>query len=98
KKQIELTNYLKVNKSNFNMWANGSIPRADIACQMAEFLHTTVEYLITGKESKIPREVEELCYEIMALPEPYKTFIFKDLEKYKSACISEQEKGKALNA
>ena len=39
-------------KSTISDWARtGALPRADVAIKIAEYLGTTVEYLITGKES-----------------------------------------------
>lgn len=40
-------------------WRKGAVPNADAACKIAELLHTTVEYLVTGKisESRLPSDL-----------------------------------------
>lgn len=68
-----------------------TIPSADIALKIANYLNVSVEWLITGEEGEIPQEILDLAYEINALPEVYKNFIKADLAKYKSACVSLDE-------
>ena len=49
--QKALAEYAGVRYSSISDWKkDGSFPRADIAVKMAEYLNTSVEYLITGKE------------------------------------------------
>ena len=44
-----------INQSTLSTWKkNGTYPRVDIACYIAETLCTTVEYLVTGKDIKNP--------------------------------------------
>ena len=89
--QKELGEAVSVSGASITGWKNGSIPRADIALKIANYLNVSVEWLITGEEGEIPHEILNLAYEISALPEVYKNFIKADLAKYKSACVSLDE-------
>ncbi len=51
-----LSNYLK---------ENSSIPAADVAVKIAQALNVSVEYLVTGKDSKIKIEVDEEVFPIV---------------------------------
>lgn len=51
-----LSNYLK---------ENSSIPAADVAVKIAQALNVSVEYLVTGKDSKIKIEVDEKVFPIV---------------------------------
>lgn len=51
-----LSNYLK---------ENSSIPSADIAVKIAQALHVTVEYLVTGKDSSFKPEINEKLFPIL---------------------------------
>lgn len=51
-----LSNYLK---------ENSSIPAADVAVKIAQALNVSVEYLVTGKDSKIKIEVDESVFPIV---------------------------------
>ncbi len=51
-----LSNYLK---------ENSSIPAADVAVKIAQALNVSVEYLVTGKDSKIKIEVDEAVFPIV---------------------------------
>ena len=45
--------------------SHNSIPNADIAVRIAQVLGTSVEYLVTGKESRsLPKENAELIHHI----------------------------------
>ena len=91
KRQV-LAEYCKFSIQTFTDWKRrDSIPSADIALKIANYLNVSVEWLITGDEGEIPHEILNLAYEINALPEVYKNFIKADLAKYKSACVSLDE-------
>lgn len=91
KRQV-LADYCKFSIQTFTDWKRrDSIPSADIALKIANYLNVSVEWLITGEEGEIPQEILDLAYEINALPEVYKNFIKADLAKYKSACVSLDE-------
>lgn len=48
-------------KSTISDWARtGALPRADVAIRIAEYLNTSVEYLITGKVSSNAEVISEL--------------------------------------
>lgn len=51
-----LSNYLK---------ENSSIPSADIAVKIAQALHVTVEYLVTGKDSSLKPEINGKLFPIL---------------------------------
>ena len=62
-----VANSAKLSRDSYNSYRKkGNLPRADEACEMAEFLGTTVEYLVSGKvlsswyPSRIADIVEDL--------------------------------------
>ena len=52
-KRSDLYNSIEsINSHSFYDWTRrNSIPSADIACKIADFLGTTVEYLVTGQDN-----------------------------------------------
>ena len=48
--QKAIAEYAGVRYASITDWKNKGFPRADVAVKIAEFLGTTVEYLITGKD------------------------------------------------
>jgi transcriptional regulator with XRE-family HTH domain len=53
--------YAGLAKSTISEWSRtGALPRADIAIKMAEYLKTSVEYLIIGKETDNTPVIKEL--------------------------------------
>lgn len=62
----ELSRTLGVASSVVNSWKiRGSIPRADIACDTARALNTTVEYLINGTETTM---IDNSCRNTFLVP------------------------------
>lgn len=58
KNRSNLYNDLNIPKNLIGQWKQrGTIPSADIACKIAKYLNTTVEYLVTGND-KSPFESE----------------------------------------
>ena len=59
-RNIPLLQMLKDNGINYESYKSakrlGILPRADEACKIAEALHTTVEYLVTGQGRYISAE------------------------------------------
>ncbi len=52
KTKKELFNHIGISSQSFYDWKNrNTIPAADIAVKIAQYLNTTVEYLITGNKS-----------------------------------------------
>ncbi|MDR1325608.1 MAG: helix-turn-helix domain-containing protein [Treponema sp.] len=50
--QKAVAEYVGLTGSSITLWKKeGTIPRADVALRIAEFLGVSVEYLITGAES-----------------------------------------------
>lgn len=49
----DLNNAIKLQKNTIAQWKiRETIPSADIAVKIAQFLNTSVEYLVTGEEKK----------------------------------------------
>ena len=79
----------------FTSWANrGSIPGADIAYHIAEYLNVSVEWLLTGKEDTQPEnvnlppaEIIELAEDIYRLPVEFQKIIIGNVEDYKALCF-----------
>ena len=79
----------------FTSWANrGSIPGADIAYHIAEYLNVSVEWLLTGKENTPPEtvnlpppEILELAEDIYRLPSEFQKIIIGNVEDYKKLCF-----------
>ena len=79
----------------FTSWANrGSIPGADIAYHIAEYLNVSVDWLLTGKEDTPPEnvnhpppEILELAEDIYRLPVEFQKIIIGNVEDYKALCF-----------
>ncbi|MBP3573405.1 MAG: helix-turn-helix transcriptional regulator [Prevotella sp.] len=77
----------------FTSWANrGSIPGADIAYHIAEYLDVSVDWLLTGiektQDSNLPPpEIIELAEDIYRLPAELQEVIIDNVEKYKQMCF-----------
>lgn len=71
-------------------------PKADELFAIADYLHVSIEWLLTGEKSSIPQEVLDLAYEINALPDVYKQIVF-DTVKTLSKDASEQVKVEIQN-
>jgi transcriptional regulator with XRE-family HTH domain len=53
--QKAVAEYAGLTGQSITEWKKeGTIPRADVALKMAEFLHVSVEYLVTGKDPGKP--------------------------------------------
>ena len=56
KTQSQLAEYLGVNKAAISMWIKrDSIPAADTAYKVAQFLGVSLEYLLTGQKEEAPK-------------------------------------------
>ena len=80
----------------FTSWSNrGSIPGADIAYHIAEYLDVSLEWLLTGKERESvnpfnnlpPPEIIELAKDIERLPAEFQNIIRQNVEEYKKLCF-----------
>jgi transcriptional regulator with XRE-family HTH domain len=61
KKRPELAKFLNISTQSFVDWnKRGNLPSANIALKIAQFLNTSVEYLITGKETELTTEQRNL--------------------------------------
>ena len=52
------------NNTSTNWSKRGTVPSADVALRIADYLGVSVRYLVTGDDSEIPiriREIVELC-------------------------------------
>lgn len=90
----------------FTSWSNrGSIPGADIAYHIAEYLDVSMEWLLTGQEKKTPNpfsslpppEYIELANDIYRLPVQFQNIIKHNVEEYKAVCFKlEQESTQSI--
>lgn len=79
KNKSDLARYLGVNTSTTSTWiARKTIPAADIALNIAQYLDTTVEYLVTGDTSQPVA----------------KTFVNQDVAKFYDAYCKLDERDK----
>ena len=52
KTKIELARYAGISTQSFYDWKNrNTVPSADVAVKIAQFLGTSVEYLVTGEDT-----------------------------------------------
>jgi transcriptional regulator with XRE-family HTH domain len=59
--QKSLAEYIGIRNPSISEWKKeGTIPRADIAIKIAEYLNVSVEYLITGVEPDNSTIIESL--------------------------------------
>lgn len=64
KTKVELSQYAGISKQSFHDWKKrGTIPAADIALKIAEFLNTTVEYLVKGVNTNPLADENQKLYE-----------------------------------
>ena len=60
KTKKELFAYVGISPQSFYDWKNrNTIPAADIAVKIAQYLNTTVEYLITGQKYKAQNDIQK---------------------------------------
>ena len=93
----DLSRIIGISQPSMNGWKNGSIPRSDVGVRIAKALDTTVEYLVTGEESEIPKEILDAAYEISRLPPMLRNIVLSTLESCKSQ-QSELEKARISDA
>jgi transcriptional regulator with XRE-family HTH domain len=59
--QKSLAEYIGIRNPSISDWKKeGTIPRADVAIKIAEYLNVSVEYLITGKNPDNSSIIESL--------------------------------------
>ena len=84
KPKADFYQYVGIAKNSLTNWSKrNTIPGADVAVRIAQYLNTSVEYLVTGKEEQIPREVIDFAYETFALPPILQNIMFDTLESCK---------------
>lgn len=57
----DLSVKLNIHNSSITGWKQGSFPRADIACEVANIFQVSVEWLITGEENFSQNDYLKLC-------------------------------------
>ena len=92
-----ITADLGISSSTMSSWAagRGSIPNANVAAQIAEYLGVSLDWLITGKEYEChetarnlpPPEILELAEDIYRLPVEFQKIIIGNVEDYKALCF-----------
>ncbi|MCM1222045.1 MAG: helix-turn-helix domain-containing protein, partial [Lachnospiraceae bacterium] len=50
-KQKDICEAANLDKSAYNIWKKGSLPKVDTALKIAQFLGTSVEWLVTGRDA-----------------------------------------------
>ena len=71
KTKVELAQYANISTQSFHDWKKrGTIPAADIALKIAEFLNTTVEYLVKGVNTNPLADENQKLYEAGFLRQP----------------------------
>lgn len=94
----ELAEKIGIRRPTISEWKkNGSIPAADICLKIAEYLGTTVEYLVTGKEKEsgsaaLTAEEEEVLNVWEDLNDFQKNTIKTLLESYKKENMADLKK------
>jgi transcriptional regulator with XRE-family HTH domain len=79
----ELANLSGVNKralDNYTRTTGAAIPSADNAVQIARALGVTVEYLMTGEESSIPKDVRAITRALLKLNGKERKFVAAMIE------------------
>ena len=92
-----ITADLGISSSTMSSWAagRGSIPNANVAAQIAEYLGVSLDWLITGKEYEChetarnlpPPEILELAEDIYRLPQNLQELVIHTVEEYKRMCF-----------
>ena len=73
KNRNDIYNDLNIAKNLIGQWKQrNTIPAADIALKIAQYLNTTVEYLVNGTESQDSNKSEKMIEEITQVLEKYK--------------------------
>jgi len=80
--QADMCRELSMSKSVCTHYRDGSIPSADVAVRIADYLGCTVEYLMTGKELDLDPESLSLLNRIKALNPDLKTILLHNLESF----------------
>lgn len=88
----ELSDLIGISNASITCWKNGSFPRADIACRIAEVFKISVEWLITGKTENQMTIRQSLTKDETELIENYR----ECSEQNKKAIISLSENLKPI--
>lgn len=92
RKRIALAEEIGQSVQAFTDWKRrDSIPAADIALKIADYLEVSLEWLISGQESQevsgIQPDVLALAEDIARLPVEYQNIIRQNVEAYKDLCF-----------
>lgn len=94
----DLAKSLNISPSSISNWSKrGTIPAADIACNIAEYLNVSLEWLLTGKESEgfeCSKEEKELLSSLRLLDERDRQEILDLIEIKLNRTISRQAQDK----
>jgi len=83
--QAWVANKIPIGPEKFSRWISSNVmPKADQAQIIAQALNTTVEYLVTGKESvpdRIPAWAKEIVEDLAVLPPDVRAVRAKDIHR-----------------
>ena len=81
KTKKELFDFVGISSQSFYDWKKrDTIPAADIAVKIAQYLNTTVEYLITGQKYNLESDIQSDLLELTTENQKLKDKIGKALE------------------
>ena len=93
--RVELAEAIGINPQNISAWSvRGTVPAGDICIKIADILHVSVKWLITGKEEGLSNEENRLLSIYKELTPQQKDTIWTLLEKWDSENKAEEEAGK----
>ena len=83
-----------LDKSAYNMWKKGSLPKVDAAFKIAQFLGTSVEFLMTGEDPQgiTSDEIQLVCKWRLIGAESRRTALLIIDDAYEKAVAAQKEK------
>lgn len=91
--RVQLAPVVGITPATISAWSTrGTIPAADVALRISDFLGVSIEWLITGEAPEsVPPGTLALAKDIEALPEEYREIIRHNVEDFKSLCLRSAE-------
>lgn len=92
--QKDICTAANLDKSAYNMWKKGSLPKVDAAFKIARFLGTSVEFLMTGEDPQgiTSDEVQLVCKWRLIGAESRRTALLIIDDAYEKAVAAQKEK------
>lgn len=79
----KLCDELNLSNNTFYKWSIGQVPSATTLLKVAQYLNTTIEYLLTGQEEENTVEQKMLLQDFATLKPEYQSIILKNIEMFK---------------